>query len=64
MGIIVSQALIDRREGMSEGWRANPGCANEHDIPTLSPIETKNYIKMRSLDFVTTKKRARESNSL
>lgn len=45
MGIIVSQALIDRREGMSEGGRANPGCANEHDIPTLSPIETKKYIK-------------------
>lgn len=41
MGIIVSQALIDRREGMSEGWRGNTGCANEHDIPTLSPIETK-----------------------
>lgn len=45
-GIIVSQALIDRREGMSEGWRGNTGCANEHDIPTLSPIETiKEYIR-------------------
>lgn len=40
MGIIVSQALIDRSKGMSEGWRANPECTNEHDIPTLSPIET------------------------
>lgn len=39
-GIIVSQALIDRKEDMSEGWRGNTGCANEHDIPTLSPIET------------------------
>lgn len=67
MGIIVSQALIDRSEGMSEGWRANPGCANEHDIPTLSPIETNKkrvHKKMRSQDFVSTKARVQESNLL
>lgn len=38
-GIIVSQTLIDR-EGMSEGWRGDTGCVNEHCIPTLSPVGT------------------------
>lgn len=41
MGIIVSRTLIDtEREGMSEGWRSDTGCANEHHIPTLSPMGT------------------------
>lgn len=26
---------------MSEGWRSDTGCANEHHIPTLSPMGTK-----------------------
>lgn len=54
----MSQALIDRREGMSEGWRGNTGCANEHDIPTLSPIETKKeYIRNEFSGLCSYKKR-------
>lgn len=45
IGIIVSQTLIDReREGVSEGWRSDTGCTNEHHIPTLSPMGAKRGI--------------------
>lgn len=48
------------RGGMSEGWRSDTGCVNEHRIPTLSPVGTKEKTKKRhtraagSLDFGTT----------
>lgn len=40
-GIIVSQTLIDRQRRHEWGWRSDTGCANEHHIPTLSPMGTQ-----------------------
>lgn len=45
------------REGMSEGWRSDTGCANEQHIQTLSAMGTKKQKggpEAGSLDFGTT----------